>query len=228
MKFNEEEKKALEFFKMKENEEFDREELLKYRKMKEESALLDAFTSDDTFDVIKEKIPIYYDVLEFCLFKKSYYEALKERYLSELILEDGKIYSVDIDTNYLRDEKVLPILMPLLNTHLKRLNNFGDLLVHAKNEEEVKKLFDEFVKKMDNDIDLYKSGKINCRDKLIEDLKNYINSNFEKGSMEYQYMLSHYFTPMMSTKDDTECLMIYNAAIDKIGILLSNRKANSR
>lgn len=226
MKLNNEEREALKFLEL--NEDFDKNELLEHCRIKKDNKYLLAMYGSGSVTEIENNIEKYYHMLEFYLLKKGYYNGLKERYLKGIVMKNDSVLSVEVDSSYLSNLKILPDLSILLNTLYKFLYNFESLLEHASNEEQVVKIFNDFDQIMKKEIDSYKKGKISFRSNLIKDLKESINNNFERGSKDYQYMLSQYFTPILGTNDDYESLLIYNAAINEIDMLLSAKKNNTR
>lgn len=225
MKLNDEENKALEFFGL--SEDFDRHKLLEYCERKKSNKYLDAMYSDDSIVDIENDIKKYYRTLEFYLLKKSYYDKLKETYLNGIVKEDDSMFSIEINnsnSDYLNDLEVLSDLNLLLITLYKRLDYFESLLERANDEGQVVKIFNDFSQIMEKEINSYKEGKLSFKGKIIDDLKGKINDNFERGSKEYQHMVSRYFTALLGAKDDDDCMLIYNAAINEIDSLLSTKK----
>ena len=74
----------------------------------------------------------------------------------------------------------------------------------------------KLVEYMEIDINNYKNGKLAIKARLINDFKDKVRSNFEKGSSNYQYMISNYFTKLLGSKNSDECLRIYNMSMMEI------------
>lgn len=220
MNLTNEEKQALEFFKL--SEDFDNPELLKACELKEKNKYMDAMTGEDTISEIENNIEKYRDVLEFYLYKRKYYDTIKKWYLNGIIKgNDPSHYILEIDDNnsYLLNSKTISDLGLLVNNLHKLLESFGNLLCKSKNKEEVEKHFNDYVVIMEMEINDYKKGKLGVKTKLINDFKEKVNENFEKGSKEYKYMISHFFTALLNSKNNEESLLIYNQAIAEINLM---------
>ncbi len=227
MNLTNEEKQALKFFKLSEN--FDNPELLKACELKEKNKYIDAMTGEDTISEIENNIEKYRDVLEFYLYKRKYYDTIKKWYLNGIIKgNDPSHYILEIDDNnsYLLNSKTISDLGLLLNNLHKLLKSFGNLLCQSKTKEEVEKHFKDYAEIMEREITAYKTGKLGIKTKLINDFKTKVNENFEKGTKEYQYMVSHFFTALLNSKNNEECLLIYNQAIAEINLMKLVKNTN--
>ena len=96
------------------------------------------------------------------------------------------------------------------------VRNSGAYKSFVATKDEVVKHFGDFVAIMEIDINNYKNGKLAIKARLINDFKDKVRSNFEKGSSNYQYMISNYFTKLLGSKNSDECLRIYNMAMMEI------------
>lgn len=229
MSLTNEEKQALEFFKL--SEDFDNPELLKACELKEKNKYMDAMTGEDTISEIENNIEKYRDVLEFYLYKRKYYDTIKKWYFGITKGNNSSNYILEIDDNNrdLLDLNTISDLGLLVNNLHKLLESFGNLLCKSKNKEEVEKHFNDYVVIMEMEINDYKKGKLGVKIKLINDFKEKVNENFEKGSKEYKYMISHFFTALLNSKNNEECLLIYNQAIAEINLMKfskNNGKSN--
>lgn len=229
MNLTNEEKQALEFFKL--SEDFDNPELLKACELKEKNKYMDAMTGEDTISEIENNIEKYRDVLEFYLYKRKYYDTIKKWYFGITKGNNSSNYILEIDDNNrdLLDLNTISDLGLLVNNLHKLLESFGNLLCKSKNKEEVEKHFNDYVVIMEMEINDYKKGKLGVKIKLINDFKEKVNENFEKGSKEYKYMISHFFTALLNSKNNEECLLIYNQAIAEINLMKfskNNGKSN--
>lgn len=229
MSLTNEEKQALEFFKL--SEDFDNPELLKAYELKEKNKYMDAMTGEDTISEIENNIEKYRDVLEFYLYKRKYYDTIKKWYFGITKGNNSSNYILEIDDNNrdLLDLNTISDLGLLVNNLHKLLESFGNLLCKSKNKEEVEKHFNDYVVIMEMEINDYKKGKLGVKKGIINDFKEKVNENFEKGSKEYKYMISHFFTALLNSKNNEECLLIYNQAIAEINLMKfskNNGKSN--
>lgn len=225
MNLTDEEKKALKFFELK--KDFNDKEFQQALNLKEKNKYIDAMNGEDSITDIENNIIKYSNILEFYLYKLRHYNNLKEWYFKGNIKDDNTDqYSIEIndDNSYLTNSKNTFDLNLLIDTLYKRLNTFSNLLCQAKTKEEVEKHFNDYVVIMEMEINDYKKGKLGIKTKLINDFKTKLNENFEKGTEEYQYMVSHFFTALLNSKNNEQCKAIYDQAIAEISLMAFAKK----
>ena len=193
MKINSDEKLALEFFELEDN--FSKKQYKRAYDTKIKNKYNDALVSGRGVSDIEKDIDKYNEIIELYLFKRKCYKKMKDWYFDGIEKIDSSLvkYIIDVNysNNYLLDKDVILDLELLLDTFYKRLSFFTD-------------------------INNYKNGKLAIKARLINDFKDKVRSNFEKGSSNYQYMISNYFTKLLGSKNSDECLRIYNMAMMEI------------
>lgn len=226
MNLTDEEKKALKFFELK--KDFNDKEFQQALNLKEKNKYIDAMNGEDSITDIENNIIKYSNVLEFYLYKRKYYDTIKKWYFGITKGDNSSNYILEIDDNNrdLLDLNTISDLGLLVNNLHKLLESFGNLLCKSKNKEEVEKHFNDYVVIMEMEINDYKKGKLGIKTKLINDFKTKLNENFEKGTEEYQYMVSHFFTALLNSKNDEQCKAIYDQAIAEISLMAFSKKIN--
>ena len=218
MKMNDNERLALEFFGLGDN--FSKKQYKMVYDTKIKNKYNDALISGKSVSDVEKVIDKYNEIIELYLFKRKCYKKMKDWYFNGIEKIDSSLvkYIIDINysNNYLLDKDVILDLELLLDTFYKRLSFFTDLIMESTTKDEVVKHFGDFVAIMEIDINNYKNGKLAIKARLINDFKDKVRSNFEKGSSNYQYMISNYFTKLLSSKDSDECLRVYNMAMMEI------------
>ena len=215
---NDNERLALEFFGLGDN--FSKKQYKMVYDTKIKNKYNDALISGKSVSDVEKVIDKYNEIIELYLFKRKCYKKMKDWYFNGIEKIDSSLvkYIIDINysNNYLLDKDVILDLELLLDTFYKRLSFFTDLIMESTTKDEVVKHFGDFVAIMEIDINNYKNGKLAIKARLINDFKDKVRSNFEKGSSNYQYMISNYFTKLLSSKDSDECLRVYNMAMMEI------------
>lgn len=218
MKINSDEKLALEFFELEDN--FSKKQYKRTYDTKIKNKYNDALVSGRGVSDIEKDIDKYNEIIELYLFKRKCYKKMKDWYFDGIEKIDSSLvkYIIDVNysNNYLLDKDVILDLELLLDTFYKRLSFFTDLIMESTTKDDVVKHFGDFVAIMEIDINNYKNGKLAIKARLINDFKDKVRSNFEKGSSNYQYMISNYFTKLLGSKNSDECLRIYNMAMMEI------------
>ena len=211
MKINSDEKLALEFFELEDN--FSKKQYKRAYDTKIKNKYNDALVSGRGVSDIEKDIDKYNEIIELYLFKRKCYKKMKDWYFDGIEKIDSSLvkYIIDINysNNYLLDKDVILDLELLLDTFYKRLSFFTDLIMESTTKDEVVKHYGDFEQFKIANIDGIKA-------RLINDFKDKVRSNFEKGSSNYQYMISNYFTKLLGSKNSDECLRIYNMAMMEI------------
>lgn len=218
MKMNSDEKQALDFFGLDGN--FSKKKYRAVYNAKVKNKYNEAFTGGSSVSDIEKDIDKYNEIIELYLFKCECCKKMKDWYFDGIEKIDSSlvkyIISINYNNNYLIDKDVILDLELLLDTFYKRFSFFTDLIMESTSKDEAIKHFEDFVTIMEVDINNYKNGKLAIKARLINDFKDKVRINFEKGSSNYQYMISNYFTKLLSSKNSDECLRVYNMAMMEI------------
>lgn len=215
MKLNDEEKKALEFFSL--NDNFNLKQLDKAYNYIDDNKYLIAMKNDSlSIDDIEVYMKEYYQVLRFYLIKSSYYNLIVEWYFNGITKDAGvSNYTISFNDSNAYLLSTISDSFLMLNLLYKRLNSFGEAVSKCKSEEEIKKVFSDYVVIVEVDINSFKRGELGKKARLLNDFKYKININFEKGSRDYQDMI-RYFLHLFSIKHYSEFEEEYKRAINEM------------
>lgn len=218
MKLTETEIKGMEIFGLK--EDFTYEELKSaYNKVinnKYEKAMFSKY--DYTVDNIEDTLKRTYEVLNLYLCKRDYYEEMIDWYFKDIEkLDSPNEYSFTINknTSYLLDKNVIDDVTLYLNTLFKRLHSFNNALSVCTNENQIKKVFTDYVVIIEHDIKAFKTGELGSRARMLNSFKEKIDVNLEKGSKDYQEM-TNYFVNLFGIKGYENFVRVYDLGVAEI------------
>ena len=202
MKLNSEEEVALEFFSL--NKDFSLKQLDKAYNYINDNKYLIAMKHDSlSIDEIEAYMKKYYQVLTFYLVKSSYYNLMVSWYFEGISKENGPFnYTVSFNNSnayLLSNSTTINDSFLMLDLLYNRLNSFSDAVSRCKTEEEVKKIFSQYVVVVEVDINSFKRGELGKKARFLNDFKEKININFKNGSSDYQDMV-RYFLHLLSIK----------------------------
>lgn len=202
MKLNNEEEVALEFFSL--NKNFSLKQLDKAYNYINDNKYLIAMKHDSlSIDEIEVYIKKYYQVLMFYLVKSSYYNLMVDWYFDGITKGDGPFnYTISFNNSnayLLSNSTTINDSFLMLDLLYKRLNSFSEAVSRCKSEEEIKKIFSQYVVIVEVDINSFERGELGKKARFLNDFKEKINLNFKKGSKDYQDMV-RYFLRLLSIK----------------------------
>lgn len=218
MKLSNEEEEALRFFSLDRN--FSLKGLDKAYNYINDNKYIMAMKNDSlSISDIEKYMNKYYQVLKFYLVKCNYYNLMVSWYFDGISKDKGlSNYTISFNNSnayLLSNSSAINDSFLMLDLLYKRLNSFGSAISLCKSEEEIKKVFSSYVVVVEVDINSFKRGELGKKARFLNDFKDKININFDKGSRDYQDMVK-LFLHLLSIKSYEEFESEYKMAIDEI------------
>ncbi len=218
MKLNSEEEEALKFFSLDRN--FNLKGLDKAYNYINDNKYIMAMKNDSlSISDIEKYMNKYYQVLKFYLVKCSYYDLMVNWYFDGISKDKGlSNYTISFNNSnayLLSNSSTINDSFLMLDLLYKRLGSFSSAISLCKSEEEIKKVFSSYVVTVEVDINSFKRGEMGKKARFLNNFKENININFDKGSRDYQDMVK-LFLHLLSIKSYEEFENEYKLAMDEL------------